>query len=318
MTKLYDLIIVGAGPAGCSAAIYAARKRLNSLIIFKEWGGQSIVSDDIQNWIGVPHISGKALAKSMENHVKEYSGEYLDILDNKEIISATKQEDGTFFIFDHQGIRYHTKNILITTGSIRKKLDIEGADKFEHKGLTYCATCDGPMFTDMDVVVIGGGNAGFESAAQLLAYCKSVTLLSRGQARADKITIDKLLQNNKFNLFENSYITALYGNTMLESIKYKTQLDKNDIVEKHLNVSGVFVEIGGSSASDWCADIISRDNYGRIMINPWTQRCVDNNDNIINHIWAAGDVTNVLYHQNNIASGDAVKAIEDIYKQIHT
>lgn len=318
MSKVYDLIIVGGGPAGCSAAVYAARKRLNSALILKDWGGQSVVSDDIQNWIGSPHISGSDLAKNMEKHVKEYAGEYLDIFEGIEIISSEKSSEGVFILKDKKNNTYIAKNILITTGSNRRKLNVEDADRFEHRGLTYCATCDGPMFTDMDVIVVGGGNAGFESAAQLLAYCKSVTLLSRGEPRADKITIEKLLQNPKFAMVKNSEIVKLKGEVMLESVIYKYTDDNKNVIEKELNVGGVFVEIGGIPASSWCDNVITKDSFDRIMIDPWTQRCVDENKKEIKGVWAAGDVTNILYHQNNIASGDAVKAIEDIYKNIHS
>lgn len=317
MSKIYDLMIVGGGPAGSSAAVYSARKRLNSAIILKEWGGQSIVSDDIQNWIGIAHISGSQLAKNMTEHVKEYSGQYLDVLEDKEIVSVVRVLDDNnqniFILKDKKDKEYLTKNILITTGSSRKKLNCIGADKYEHKGLTYCATCDGPMFTDLDVIVVGGGNAGFESAAQLLAYCKSVTLLSRGEPRADKITVDKLLNNTKFKLLKDIKIKEVYGDMMLEGLIY-IDCDGKEI---DIKASGVFVEIGGEPASLWCKDIVAQDDFGHIMIDPWTQRCVDSQGQIIKGVWAAGDVTNILYHQNNIASGDAVRAIEDIYKNIH-
>jgi alkyl hydroperoxide reductase subunit F len=185
---MYDLIIIGGGPAGSAAAVYAARKQLKTLLIVKEWGGQSTVSEDIQNWVGTPHISGADLAKSLRAHVEEYKGEILTILeDTVEKVSGT---DGDFTVTSTKGINA-SKSVLVATGSTRRKLEAEGAKELEHKGLTYCASCDGPLFSGMDVVVVGGGNAGFESAAQLLAYCKSVTLLSRSEPRADAITVEK-------------------------------------------------------------------------------------------------------------------------------
>lgn len=313
--KIYDLIIVGGGPAGSAAAIYAARKELSTLLILKEWGGQSIVSDDIQNWIGTPHISGNDLAKSLQKHVEEYKGEFLNINTGLNVKSSsyTKSEDGDLYnVVLEDGSEFNSKSILITTGSNRKKLTCVGADIFEHKGLTYCATCDGPLYRGADVVVVGGGNAGFESAAQLLAYCKSVTLLSRGEPRAEKITQDKLLANPNFKLIIGATPHEIHGDKFVNGISYK---DNTDQVVK-LETEGVFVEIGQTPATDWCKDICTLDEFGKVQINPWTQKCVDNSNNNLNNVWAAGDCTNILYHQNNIAAGDAVRAIEDIYKTL--
>jgi alkyl hydroperoxide reductase subunit AhpF len=165
----------------------------------------------------------------------------------------------------------------------------------------------------MDVVVVGGGNAGFESAAQLLAYCKSVTLLSRGEPRADAITIDKLKSNTKFKLITGAMPTEIHGEKFVNAISYSAN---NEIIK--LEIGGVFVEIGQIPATDWCKNVVSLDEYGKVKINPWTQKCVDEAGQDKNSVWAAGDCTNILYHQNNIASGDAVRAVEDIYKTLHT
>lgn len=308
--NIFDLIIVGGGPAGASAAIYAARKRLKAILILKEWGGQSVVSSDIQNWIGTPHISGADLAKNLEAHVKEYAGEFLQIKTGSLVTnSELDKETNIVKISLESGEAIFGKSLLITTGSNRKKIEIKGAEEFEHKGLTYCATCDGPVFSDMDVVVIGGGNAGFESAAQLLAYCKSVTLLSRSEPRAEKITVEKLKQDPKFNLIIGATPKEIFGDKFVNAISY---LDK-DGNEIKLDASGVFVEVGQIAATDWVKNIVELDEAGKIKIDPWTNRASKEN-----LIWAAGDATNILYHQNNIASGEAVKAIEDIYKTLKT
>ena len=313
----YDLIIVGGGPAGTSAAVYAARKQMKTLLILKEWGGQSVVSDDIQNWIGTPHISGSDLAKSFRAHAEEYAGDFLTIQTgyNVEVAENVISGDVEYKKVTLENKKEFTgRTLLITTGSIRRKLEVPGADIYEHKGLTYCATCDGPMYSGMDVVVVGGGNAGFESAAQLLAYCSSVTLLSRGEPRADAITINKLNSNPKFKLITGAIPKEITGDKFLSSMTYTN--DKGEDVK--LDVGGVFVEIGQLPATEWAKAIVTLDEYNKVKINPWSQKAVNAKGEDLDNIWAAGDCTNILYHQNNIASGDAVRAIEDVYKTLHS
>ncbi len=307
--NIYDLIIVGGGPAGAAAAVYAARKRLKTALVLKEWGGQSIVSEDIQNWIGIPHLSGNDLAKNLENHVKEYAEDILNIKTDNLVTKVEEIEEGKIKITLENGEEIFAKSLLITTGSNRRKLTIPGADEFENKGVTYCASCDGPMFSGMDVVVVGGGNAGFESAAQLLAYCNSVTLLARSHARAEKITIDKLLANPKFKMYTNTTLKEIHGEVFVNAITF---LNVNG-EEIKLNTSGIFVEAGQIPNTEWAKNIVELDEIGKIKIDPWTGRA--NKDLLV---WAAGDCTNILYHQNNIAAGEAVKALEDIYKTLST
>lgn len=304
MQNFYDLIIIGGGPAGTAAAVYAARKQLKTLLIVKEWGGQSIVSDDIQNWIGTPHISGSDLAKSLRAHVEEYKGDILTVLEAE--VSNVSGLDGDFTVITNKGTE-KSKTVLVATGSLRRKLEVPGADTLEHKGLTYCASCDGPLFGGMDVVVVGGGNAGFETAAQLLAYCKSVTLLSRSAPKADAITIEKLKKNEHFTLIENVAPTKIEGSVFVESMSYK----KDEGEEVTLAVSAVFVEIGQIPATSFVSGLVEMNPVNHIVINPRTQ------ETSVKGIWAAGDCTDVLYHQNNIAAGDAVRALEDIYLHLH-
>ena len=155
----YDTLIIGGGPAGCAAAVYAARKQLHTVLVTPEFGGQSVVSEDIQNWIGTPHISGNDLAKSLKMHVEEYKGEFVTIMEGPTVTGLAKSAEG-FSATLSTGETIVAKTVLITAGSSRRKLQVPGADRLEHKGLTYCATCDGPLYADQDVVVIGGGNAG--------------------------------------------------------------------------------------------------------------------------------------------------------------
>jgi len=301
---MYDLAIIGGGPAGTSAGVYASRKQLKTIFITDEWGGQSTVSPDIQNWIGTPSLSGMQLAKDLENHLRTYAD---DIVTIKEKTSATQvhNTDTGFEISLHDDTTVSAHAVLIATGSHRRRLTVPGADALEHKGLTYCATCDGPLFSGQDVAVIGGGNAGFETAAQLLAYCKSVTLLHRGEHyKADPVTVEKVLSAPNMSGILQAETTAVLGDTFLNGLKYTVG---DDPTEQELKVGGVFVEIGMVPNTAMVADVVERDDYQRIVIDPWTQQTS------VPGIWAAGDCTNIKYHQNNISAGDAVRALEDIF-----
>lgn len=305
MKIMYELLIIGGGPAGTAAGVYASRKQLKTLFVTKEWGGQSTVSTDIQNWIGTPHISGDDLAKSLRTHLETYAGEFVDIIGDQIVTHLAKETDGTYTATLGDGSTHHTKAVLITAGSNRRRLQAENADTFEHKGVTYCASCDGPVFSGMDVAVIGGGNAGFETAAQLLAYTKSVTLLNNSETyKADPVTVEKVLAHPNMRSLTNVETVRVNGEKFVSGLTYK---DKATGEEHELSVNGIFIEIGMLPNTDFVKDVVERDAYNRIVIDPWTQKTSATN------VWAAGDCTNVKYHQNNIAAGDAVRALEDIY-----
>ena len=301
---MYDLIILGGGPAGSAAAVYSARKHLKTAIITSEFGGQSMVSELIYNWIGTPEISGADLVSNLRKHVLYYKGPYLDLIEGEKIISITKNEN-IFTIKSETGKEFTSKSVLVSTGSSRRKLNVLNADKYEHKGITYCASCDGPLYDGQDVLVIGGGNAAFETAAQLLAYCKNVTLIHRRENfRAEEITIKKLLENPKFKAIKNADIIKVDGEQFVSSLTYK---DKISGEEHTLQSGGIFVEIGQTPNIEFVRGIVSIDKNNKIIVDP------NNQATTTEGIWAAGDCTNCKYHQNNIAVGDAVKAIEDIY-----
>lgn len=301
---MYDLIILGGGPAGTSAAVYAARKQLKTAIITSEFGGQSTVSTLIYNWIGTPEISGADLAKNLKEHALYYKGPYLDVIEGEKILSVNK-EGSAISIKSESGKTFQSIALLVATGSGRRKLDAINADKFEHKGITYCASCDGPLFADQDVLVIGGGNAGFETAAQLLAYCKSVTLIHRNsEFKADEITVKKLISNPKFKAITNALITKVDGEQFVSSLTYTDNLTK---VEHTIPTAGIFVEVGQIPNTEFLKGVVDIDAIGKVVVDPMTQA------SSVNGIWAAGDCTNGRYHQNNIAAGDAVKALEDAY-----
>lgn len=301
---MYDLAIIGGGPGGVSAGVYAARKRLKTIFIAESIGGQSTDSVEIQNWIGTPKISGLDLAKSLEEHLRAYASDVVDIEVGARATKVTKQ--GATFVVETAKGNFEARAVLVATGGSRRKLDVPGAVEFENKGVTYCASCDGPMFTGQDVVVVGGGNAGFETAAQLLAYCKSVTLLHRSTdfARADAATVEAVLAHENMRALTNTEPIAVEGKTFVDTVVIK---DKVTGSESRLPTAGVFVEIGMTANTGLVAGLVELDNWGRIKVDGKNQR------SSLLGLWSAGDCSDGLYHQNNIAAGDAVKALEDIY-----
>lgn len=302
--KKYELIIIGGGPAGATAAVYAARKKLNTLVLTKDWGGGSVVSDTIENWTGEIEIKGIDLAKKMENHVKHYISDTFEVKEFQEVKSLEKISEKEFKITTLFGEEFLTEAVLITTGGKRRKLPVPGADKFEHKGVTYCASCDGPVFTGKDVVVIGGGNSAFESASQLMAYCKSVKILNRTEEFiAEPTMIESVLKNENVEGILNANITEVFGNDFVTGIKYTESGE-----EKEIDLSGVFVEIGSVPATDFIQEnLVEKNKYNEIIVNHLTMETSQKG------VWAAGDCNDGIYRQNGVAIGDGVKAIENIY-----
>ena len=308
LLMIYDLAIVGGGPAGVAAGVYAARKRLKTVFITKDFEGQSFVSDGVENWIGTIKIPGPELADNLQKHLEAYKGDVVDIQEGEYVTGLEKSTKG--FSIKTESKSFEAKTVLITAGSRRRKLDVPGAAEYENKGITYCASCDGPMFSGKDVVVVGGGNAAFESAAQLLAYCKSVTLLQRGSGyRADPVTVEKVLSHPNMKAVTNTEINEVRGDKFINTIVY-TNKTSGEKVE--LPTGGIFMEIGSLPNTDFTKNLLDLDAHNHIKVDPWTQRTS------VAGVWAAGDATNGLYHQNNIAAGDAVKALEDIYLFLHT
>jgi len=239
----------------------------------------------------------------------------MDIKEGEVVERIAPALGGDGFVITTAKNTYKTRTVLVATGSSRRKLEIPGAEEFEGKGVSFCASCDGPFFADKDVVVIGGGNAGFETASQLLAYCKSVTLIEAEKFRADPVTIKMVLDNPKMTALENASPVEIKGDKspaqagFVKSLVYKkTAPFAVDNIE--LQTDGIFVEIGTVPATSFVDNLVDIDEYKRIKINPKTQKTSTPG------IWAAGDCTDILYHQNNIAVGDAVKALEDIYLEL--
>jgi NADH-dependent peroxiredoxin subunit F len=222
-----------------------------------------------------------------------------------ERVVSLDQSPGGFSVKTKSDKVFSSKAVLIASGASRRKLDVPGAEKLENKGVVYCASCDGPLFADMDTAVVGGGNAGFETALQLLAYAKSVTLIHRHkQFKADPVTVEKVAAHPRMRLIPYAEPTEITGDPFVSGMRYR---DKATGEEHELAVSGVFVEAGVMPNTDFVHDLVQLDEVKRIKADPRNQRTS------VEGVWAAGDCTDELYHQNNIAAGDGVKALEDIY-----
>ena len=302
----------GGAPGGPPAGVYTARKQIKSLLITESWGGQSTDSLGIQNWIGTIEIPGLEFGKALREHVKHYAGEFVEIKEGERVMGIERLKEGKterFNVKTNKG-EYEAKNILITTGSTRRKLEIPGAKEFENKGIVYCASCDGPLFGGQEVAVIGGGNAAFESAAQLLAYCKSVTVLNRSEIfKADPITVESVRKHPNVKVITNAVPIEIKGDKFVNTLVYEDAISKE---KRELAVTGVFVEIG-LLPTTWFVEAtgVEMNQIKQIKVDPRNQRTS------VKGLWAAGDCTDGFFHQNNIAAGDAVKALEDIYLELH-
>lgn len=301
------MAIIGGGPAGVAAGVYAARKRLKTVFIAETFGGQSTDSLDIQNWIGTPHIPGPELGKALEAHLREYASDVV-VLQTGERASKVEKSAQGFLITTDKG-SYEAKTVLVATGGARRKLMVPGAAQYEGKGIVYCASCDGPLFAGQDTVVIGAGNAGFETAAQLLNYAKSVTLINRRDTfdKADAKTVEAVRAHANMTILTDTEPVEVKGEMFVKSLTVKN-IKTGATTE--LPVGGIFVEIGALPATELVAGLVEMDPFNHIKVDPKSQRAN------VEGVWAAGDCTDGLYHQNNIAAGDAVKALEDIYLYI--
>lgn len=298
---MYELVIIGGGPGGVAAGVYAARKKIKSALVTDSFGGQSLVSADVQNWIGTKSVSGFDLAKMLEEHLRSQQG--IDIFDNDLAVQVEKTESG-FRLQTQKGKTLETKTIILLTGSRRKKLGVPGEKELDGKGVFYCSTCDAPVMSGRVVAVVGGGNAGLEAAIDLLPYASKIYLLEfTDSLKGDPITQEKLKANPKVEIILNAKTTEILGAAFVTGLRYEDQKSK---AAKELKLDGVFVEIGAIPNVDFVKDLVQLNQLGEIAVDHKTQATS------LPGIWAAGDVSDVLYKQNNISAGDAIKAVLNI------
>jgi alkyl hydroperoxide reductase subunit F len=302
---MYELIIVGGGPAGVAAGIYAARKKIKTLLVTDGFGGQSVVSNEIQNWIGTKSVSGLELAHMLEGHLRAQDG--VEIIDD-DFAAAVEKTDAGFRVKTRKGKTFETRYVLVASGSRRKKLGVQGEKEFDGKGVSYCSTCDAPLFKDKAVAVVGGGNAGLEAALDLLPYASKVYILEvHDSLGGDPLTREKVKNSQNVQIMCGTSVIEILGDNFVTGLKYKN-LASGEIGE--LRIDGVFVEIGSVPNSDIVGGLAKLNERGEIIVDQNTQQ------SSCRGIWAAGDVSDVLYKQNNIAAGDAIKAVLNIYEHL--
>lgn len=312
-TEMYDIIIVGGGPAATAAAVYAARKKLKTLVVTESFGGQSVVSDDIQNWIGEKSVSGFDLARKFEEHVRSFS-DVVDIklpervLHVRSIKCSEETHICDFEVKTEAGNIYEGKTVILAAGARRRKLGVLGEETFNGKGVAYCSTCDAPLFAGKDVAVVGAGNAGLEAVVDLFPYAKKIYLIVRGDSlKGDPVTQEEIKNHPQVEIIYNAETQEILGGTFVNSLRYK---DVKTGDEKMLAIGGVFVEIGSVPNSEMAKDLVKLDQWAQVMI--------DSKHASTSHpgVFAAGDITDDPYKQNNISAGDGVKAALAAYSYL--
>lgn len=319
--KIYDLIIIGGSAAATVAGIYAARRGLNFKLITKDFGGEVATSGEIGNWPGVIQTDGITLSGQFKDHLKHYK---VDITEGVEVTRVSKQEDGFFCITSASGQEssmavgrvehkihdipkcdYVAKTVIVTTGVHPRELGITGEKEFRNKGVSYCTTCDGPLFPDKTLATIGGGNSALESALMLAEIGKKVYVLNKNdEFKGEKVLIDKLMANDKVEIIYNADTKEITGDQFVNGLKYKDKDGK----EQSIDVEGIFVHIGmvpnSAMMCEQCflPEGVELDKFKQIVVNQVGETNIPG-------LYAAGDVTNIPFNQIVIAAGMGCTAL---------
>ena len=290
---MYDLIIIGGSAAATAAGVYAARRGLNFKIITKEFGGEVATSGIIENWPGVISTDGLALTEQFKAHL---AANHVTPEEGALVSSITKQADGTFVIsVDVDGVKkeYSAKAVIVTTGVHPKELGIPGEKEFRNKGVTYCTTCDGPLFTSKVTTVIGGGNSALESALMLADIASEVYVINKNaQFKGEQVLIDKLTAKQNVKIIYQAKTTEIKGEQLVTGIVYTD----SGGASQELKTDGVFIHIGMVPNSGIVPEEVAKDKFGQIIVD---DHCATN----LAGLFAAGDVTNVPFKQIVIAAG---------------
>jgi alkyl hydroperoxide reductase subunit F len=291
---MYELIIIGAGPAGMTAAVYAARKKLNTLLISYDIGGQVLWTAGIENYMGYQFIEGPELMQKFQEQVRQFP---IDMKTGGRVGNLSRKE-GKFEVKTDKGETYQGRAAIIATGKRPRQLNVSGEEKLRGRGVSYCAVCDGPLFAGENVAVIGGGNSALEAAEDMVKFADHVYLVSLTPLTGDQILIDKVKNADNLSVFLEHEVVGIKGESRVEGIRIRDLKSKQ---EHELNVSGVFIEIGLMPNSEPFKGIVHLNPLGEIEVN-----C--SNETGVPGLFAAGDVTNVPEKQIVVAAGEGAKA----------
>jgi len=291
---VYDLIIVGGGPAGLAAAVYAARKLLSTLLITRDIGGQVNWTMGVENYLGYQLIEGPELISKFQRQVEKFP------IDRKVgyDVSRIEKTEEAFQVIAENGEKFEGKAVLVATGKRPRRLNVPGETEFVGRGVTYCAVCDGPVFAGQRVAVIGGGNSALEAALDMVKVAEWVELVSITPLTGDPILIERLSQAQNLTVFLEHEVVSITGSKFVEGIAIK-HLGTEDSVQ--LDVSGVFIEIGLEPNSNLVKGLVQLNERGEIPVNCPSETPVKG-------LFAAGDVTTVPEKQIVIAAGEGAKA----------
>jgi len=296
---MYDLIIIGAGPAGITASVYAARKRMNILVITGDIGGQAAWSGDIENYTGYQFVTGPDLASKFEEHMRRYR---IDVKES-ELVREVARSGNTVTVKSDKG-EYRSRSAIIASGKRSRELNVPGEKEFKNKGLTYCATCDGPLFSGKDVAVIGGGNSALDAALQLMNIAGKVYIVNVAAGlTGDEVMQEKIKNAGNVSIFNKTSVTGIFGEKMVNGLEIGSQGQT-----QRLPVQGIFVEIGLIPNSE-CASGVEKNERGEIKVN-------SRNETSVEGIFAAGDVTDVPEKQIIIAAGEGAKAALSAFRYL--
>lgn len=292
--KEYDIIIIGGGPAGMNAAMYAARKELGAAVITTDFGGQILLTSEIENYLGFPSISGFELSDKMEAHVRQYPVDF----ETAQVERLERLEDGSFAAHLDDGQEYRGKACIVTAGKRSRTLDIPGEASFTGRGVSYCATCDGPFYRNKTVAVVGGGDSAVQAAIELAAICPKVYLVVRSRIRAQEILIKRMKEHENIEVLLGYAPEAIEGAKKVESVLVK---NRESGEERTLAVDGCFVEAGGIPNSGFLPAETALNRAGEIVTDKSGRTNVPG-------LFAAGDVTDNPYKQVIIAAGEGAAA----------
>ncbi len=300
---MYDCLIIGGGPAGISAAIYLARKKMSIVLLTTDFSGQTAKSSSIENYLGFSKISGPELSAKFQEHLDSLK------IENKigKVESLEKNDQG-FEVKISNGIM-QARSVIIASGKMPRKLGVPGEKEFEGKGVSYCAICDGPLFKDKTVVVIGGGNSALDAAVGVEKYAKKVYIVNISpEIQGDEVLREKFSKSAKTESINNAKTTEILGEQFVKGLKYEDQKSKEI---KELACDGIFIEIGWTPSTDFLDGKVKLNNLKEIEVDK-------NNQTDTQGIFAAGDVTNVLYKQIVIAAGEGANAALSTWKYLIT